>query len=253
MIKLVNIDLYRNNKCILSNLSGTIQEGDFVIIVGPNGSGKTTLFDLFAGQLRPSQGSLFFDKQDVTDQSASQRALLVSRLLQNPMSNGVFDCTVEENIVLSITKGKTARLWKASIDASCYQKIKNDLILFGFDAEKILKTKMKDLSGGQCQQIAFVMAMGAGIPRLLLLDEPTAALDPVSATKLLRQVTHYIATHTVTTIMITHDPELALALGTKIWVINNGTIDKQYNTKEEKSALTPELLVGKIPYEMLGS
>lgn len=247
MIKLENIDLYRNNKCILTHLSGTVEEGDFVIIVGPNGSGKTTLFDLFAGQLRPFCGSLYIDNHDVTNQSISERALLVSRLLQNPMSNAVSDCTVEENIMLSLTKGKTARFCKASLDRH-YQKVIDDLSLF-FDAKKVLQTKMKDLSGGQCQQIAFVMAMSAGIPRLLLLDEPTAALDPVSATKLLKQVTHYIATHNVTTIMITHDPELALALGTKIWVINNGTIDKQYNRKQKN--LTPDLLVGKIPYNEL--
>lgn len=247
MIKLENIDLYRGNKCILTHLSGTIEEGDFVIIVGPNGSGKTTLFDLFAGQLRPFCGSLYIDNHDVTNQSISERALLVSRLLQNPMSNAVSDCTVEENIMLSLTKGKTARFCKASLDRY-YQKVADNLSLF-FDAKKVLQTKMKDLSGGQCQQIAFVMAMSAGIPRLLLLDEPTAALDPVSATKLLKQVTHYITTHNVTTIMITHDPELALALGTKIWVINNGTIDKQYNRKQEN--LTPDLLVGKIPYNEL--
>ncbi len=250
MIKLENIDLYRNNKCILSNLSGTVQEGDFLIIVGPNGSGKTTLFDLFSGQLKPFSGSLYIDNQDVTNQSESERALLVSRLLQNPMSNGVFDCTVEENIMLSLTKGKIARLRKASLD-KWYQKVIDDLTLFGFDAQKILQTKMKDLSGGQCQQIAFVMAMSSGVPRLLLLDEPTAALDPASATKLLKQVVYYIATYKVTTIMITHDPELALTLGTKIWIINNGTIDRQYNSKEETSTLTPDLLIGKIPYSQL--
>jgi putative ABC transport system ATP-binding protein len=250
MIRLVNIDLYRNNKLILSNLSGTIEEGDFVIIVGPNGSGKTTLFDLFAGQLKPSRGSIYIDQQDVTNQSSGQRALLISRLLQNPISNGVPDCTVEENIMLSMTKGRSAQFFKASMD-SYYSKVKEDFTLFGFDSKKILKTKMKDLSGGQSQQIAFIMAMSVGIPRLLLLDEPTAALDPLSATKLLKQVTHYIATHTVTTIMITHDPLLALALGNKIWVINSGAIEKQYNTQREKEGLTPELLVGKIPYDIL--
>jgi putative ABC transport system ATP-binding protein len=250
MIEFVRISLYRNGKPILSGISGVIETGDFVIIVGPNGSGKTTLFDLFAGQLEPVSGHMYIDGKDVTNQSVSQRALLVSRLLQNPRSNGVLDCSVEENIMLSMTKGKRVAFWKASADA-CYAKVKTDLALFGFDSSKILKTKMKDLSGGQCQQIAFIMAMSAGTPKLLLLDEPTAALDPVSATTLLKQATSYIRANNVTTVMITHDPELALALGNKIWVINNGTIEKQYNTKEDRARLTPDLLVGKIPYDTI--
>jgi len=249
MVELRNIAVYRDSKPILQNVSGSINAGDFVIIVGPNGAGKTTLFDVLAGQLEPAAGSLIINGADVTRKLLPDRALLVSRLLQNPSSNIILNCTVQENIALSMTRGRSALLKR--IDQKKYYTIKEQLRFFGLDSDLILRTKMSDLSGGQKQQVAFVMATSAGNPKLLLLDEPTAALDPISTTKLLTQAAQFIKKNHLTTIMITHDLKLALALANKVWIINNGTLFKQYNTKEALNELKPETLIEEIPYGSL--
>jgi putative tryptophan/tyrosine transport system ATP-binding protein len=249
MIRIENVSVTLRGKKILKNVSCTIESGDFVLLVGANGAGKTTLFDLIAGKLKPSEGRIFINDADVTHLSEYKRSLMISRLFQNPGMNGVLDLTVEENLALSMYKGRHVS-FASGLDVLKNKKMIAHLEAFGFNDPRLLHAKMSSLSGGQRQQLAFLMATGATHPELLLLDEPTAALDPQTATKLLLNVIAYIKQQVITTLMITHDPQLALTIGNKVWVISDGSLVAQYSA-EEKKKISPDQLVGHIQYDLL--
>jgi putative ABC transport system ATP-binding protein len=249
MIRFENVSVIIKTKEILKNISCTIDTGDFVLLVGANGAGKTTFFDVLTGKIKPSSGRIFVNSTDVTDLSEFKRSLIISRLFQNPGMNGVLDLSVEENLALSLYKGRHVG-FKPCLDVLKNNAIQEKLKSFGFNDQKFLRTKMSDLSGGQRQQLAFLMAIGSTTPELLLLDEPTAALDPQAATRLLLNVTSYINHHRITTLMITHDPQLALTIGNKLWVISDGTLSAQYSA-EEKKRISADQLVGHIQYNLL--
>jgi putative ABC transport system ATP-binding protein len=247
MIHFKNVSVTINNKEILKNISCTIEPGDFIVIVGPNGAGKTTFFDMISGKRIPTSGTITFNETDITHMNEQQRAPIISRLFQNPQLNGSASMTVSQNLALSSYKGNNVSLRDGM--AHFPMHILNDLKYLNLGSKKILDTPMKDLSGGQRQLLAFIMATALP-PQLFLLDEPTAALDPASATKLLQFAIKWINEHKMTTILITHDPELALTIGRKIWILENGTIAKQYNQKDQQN-LSAVDLIGRIDYEKL--
>src|SRR5690606_14226447 len=187
--------------------------------------------------------------QDITHLNEQQRALMISRLFQNPQLNGSASMTVAQNLALSSYKGKTISFSDGMSHFPMH--ILEDLKNLNLGSKKILDTPMKDLSGGQRQLLAFIMATALP-PQLFLLDEPTAALDPASATKLLQFAIKWIKEHSMTTILITHDPELALTIGKKIWILENGTITKQYNQLDQHN-LSAADLIGHIDYKALTS
>lgn len=248
MIELKNVSVSIQDRPILHDISCTINPGDFIVLVGANGSGKSTFFDVLTGRRKPEQGTILFDGKDSTRESERARALRISRLFQNPVLNGVSSMTVEQNIAMSLYKGRTARL----VDGmSSLQKASSlYTLLEKMDFDHLLLSPVKSLSGGQRQLLAFVMATCAQPPQLLLLDEPTAALDPVSATRLLQYAIAYIKEHKVTTLLITHDPRLALTIGNKLWIMHDGRLSKEYDEKE-KEQLSPEHLLGSIAYDEL--
>lgn len=247
MIKFENVSITIDGKQILKNITCTIHSGDFIVIVGPNGAGKSTFFDMISGKRIPTKGTILLDNTDITHLDEQQRATFISRLFQNPQLNGVASMTVAQNIALSNYKGKTVNLINGM------KKFPTDLMAelekLNLGSSKILNTPMKDLSGGQRQLLAFIMATILP-PRLFMLDEPTAALDPQSATKLLQFAIKFINEHTMTTLLITHDPELALAIGKKIWVLENGEITKQFDTRDTAN-LSASDLIGHIDYQKL--
>ena len=247
MITFENISVTINNKPILNTISCTINTGDFIVIVGPNGAGKSTFFDMISGKRMPTSGKITLDDIDITHMNEQQRALFVSRLFQNPQLNGIASMTVAENLALSNYKGKTVGLHNGMHHFP--HALKAELERLNLGSEKILNTKMKDLSGGQRQLLAFIMATLLP-PRLFMLDEPTAALDPQAATKLLQFAIKFIAEYKMTTLLITHDPALALAIGTKIWILENGSISKQFDTKDIPNLAATDL-IGHIDYEKL--
>ena len=247
MIHFSNVSVTINNKEILKNISCTIEPGDFIVIVGPNGAGKTTFFDMISGKRMPTSGTIMFNGTDITHMNEQQRASMISRLFQNPQLNGSASMTVAQNLALSSYKGNNVSLRDGM--AHFPMHILDDLKHLNLGSKKILDTPMKDLSGGQRQLLAFIMATALP-PQLFLLDEPTAALDPASATKLLQFSIKWINKHKMTTILITHDPELALTIGRKIWILENGTITKQYNQKDQQN-LSAADLIGHIDYKAL--
>jgi len=244
MLKLKNIDVSFENNHILKNVSCDVEQGDFIVIVGANGAGKTTLFNIIAGKEKPNKGSIELDSRDITYLNEQQRAGMITRLFQNTKLNSVGSLTVAQNLAMAHYSRRNARLVDGMQVLSCElaEKIVGEL---GID-RSILERPMKALSGGQRQLIAFVMAT-RHIPKVLLLDEPTAALDPQAATKLLQYATQFIKQHNITTLLITHDPHIALSIGNKVWILENGTITKQYNAQEKKS-LSPDKLIGQIDY-----
>ena len=247
MIKFENVSIIIDNKQILKNISCTINSGDFIVIVGPNGAGKSTFFDMISGKRLPTSGKIFLDGTDITQLSEQHRAIIISRLFQNPQLNGVASMTVAQNLALSNFKGQTVSLLNGMQKFPSH--LVSELNKLNLGTEKILNTPMKDLSGGQRQLLAFIMATIMP-PKLFMLDEPTAALDPQSATKLLQFAIKFINKHAMTTLLITHDPELALIIGKKIWILENGQIIKQLDTRET-TKLSASDLIGHIDYTNL--
>jgi putative tryptophan/tyrosine transport system ATP-binding protein len=247
MIKFENVSVLIDGKDILKDISCTIETGDFIVIVGPNGAGKTTFFDMISGKRIATSGKILLDDIDITHLDEQHRATLISRLFQNPQLNGVASMTVAQNLALSNYKGATVSLHNGMDKFPTH--LLHELNQLNLGSEKILNTPMKDLSGGQRQLLAFIMATLLP-PRLFMLDEPTAALDPQSATKLLQFAIKFINEHKMTTLLITHDPELALAIGKKIWILEDGTISKQFDMKDAVN-LSAQDLIGHIDYKVL--
>jgi putative ABC transport system ATP-binding protein len=246
MLSLQHVTKRFNGKTVLAGISCLIENGDFIVIVGTNGSGKTTLFDIIAGTVIPDEGIIEYRDAVITTQDECQRSMWMSRLLQNTSLNCVPSMTVAENFALAMLKIKSAR-FSPALDEEKRAIILARLREFKLDVH--IDTPMGNLSGGQRQLIAFIMATITH-PQLLLLDEPTAALDPLAATILLKTVALYNKSHGLTTLLITHDPHMAVALGNKIWVLQSGVITKTYN-HEEKINLSPEDLIGHIDYRAL--
>ena len=247
MLKLTNINVWYGNNHIVRDLSCTIEPGDFIVIVGANGAGKSTFFDVIAGKVKPTSGTISLDGVDITNLNELERSAMITRLFQNTRLNSVGSMTVAENLAMAHYSRRKARL----VDGTHAMPREQAALLLqriGMN-ETILDKQMQQLSGGQRQLIAFTMSTQL-IPKLLLLDEPTAALDPQASTKLLSFAAKFIKQHAVTSLLITHDPHIALSIGNKIWVLEEGTITKQYNAGDKKG-LNPDKLIGQIDYAML--
>ncbi len=232
---------------VLRDLSCTVEKGDFVVIVGGNGAGKSTLFDMITGKIKLQSGTLSIDGTDVTGLNELQRSSMVTSIFQNTRLNSVGIFTVHQNLALAHYSRRAARFvdgMEVMPRSEAEQLVQN----VGMD-KSILDKKMQSLSGGQRQLIAFVMATQL-IPKILLLDEPTAALDPQAATTLLKHAAHFIKEHHVTTMMITHDPYIAMSMGNKIWVLENGIIARTFSAEEKKN-IHPNELIGHIDYAQI--
>jgi putative ABC transport system ATP-binding protein len=250
VLKLENVALTLQGHSLFHNLSCTIQDEDFISIVGTNGAGKTTLFDIIAGKIIPDKGTIILNDTDITYDNERKRAAFIARLHQNPYLNCAPSLTVQQNIALALYKNRYVNF------SSGMSVIDNNYITQCMDEckinyKKISSMRMGELSGGQRQLISFIMATLVR-PQLLLLDEPTAALDPTSATHLLTFAIKYIKSHNITTLLITHDPYIARSVGNKLWVLHHGTISKEFVGKE-KAFVEPSSLIGQVDYTTLSN
>ncbi len=248
MLKLENISVSFGPLDVLKNLSCEVRQGDFIVVVGANGAGKSTFFDIIAGKTKPTRGKIELEGIDITQTTEIERAILVTRLFQNTHLNSVGSMTVAQNLALALYSRKKASLAHGMKDMPI-EKARELLKPLNINTELYLDKPMGSLSGGQRQLIAFVMST-LHIPQILLLDEPTAALDPNAATKLLQFASTFIKQHKITTLMITHDPHIALSMGNKVWILEDGKITKQYDEAEKKN-LNPDKLIGQIDYATL--
>lgn len=247
MLHLNAINVWFGRHHVLKNLSCSVEAGDFIVVLGTNGAGKSTLFDTIAGRVIPKTGSVFLNGHDITQRDEQERAGKVTRIFQNTKLNSVGSLTVAENLCMAHYSRRNARLTPGTATAT-QEQLETIINNLGMD-KTILHRRMHQLSGGQRQLIAFAMATQK-IPQLLLLDEPTAALDPQASTRLLQHAAAFIRKHHITTLLITHDPHIALSLGNKIWVLEDGHVARTFS-QQEKQGLNPDKLVGQIDYASL--
>lgn len=209
-------------KVALQDVNLELGEGDFVTIVGSNGAGKSTLLNIVAGVFPPSQGSLSLDGVEITGLPEHKRASFVARVFQDPLDGTAASMTVEENLALAMRRGAKRRLRRA-INQSDRSLFKERLGRLGLGLETRLQEKVKLLSGGQRQALALLMAT-LKRPRLLLLDEPTAALDPKTGVKVLELTAEIVNDYHLTTLMVTHDLGQALQMGNRTVMMHEGSI-----------------------------
>lgn len=227
MLKLEGLWKYFNRDTVnemvaLRNLSLEIGPGEAVMVVGSNGAGKSTLLNVIAGVFPPDQGSISLAGTDITSQLEHRRAAFVARVFQDPLAGTAATMTLEENLVLALRRGETRRLRRAIRDRE-RDFFRERLAGLGLGLENRLTEKVGLLSGGQRQAVALLMAT-LKEPRVLLLDEPTAALDPQTASLVTSLIQKIITNQHLTTLMVTHDLKQALELGGRIMMMHEGQV-----------------------------
>lgn len=229
-----------NEKVALDNLSLVINDGDFVTVIGGNGAGKSTMLNAISGTWPLDAGSIFIDNVEVTNMPEHKRAKFLGRVFQDPMMGTAADMEIQENMALALRRGKRHGL-KWGITKEERQRFKEELHFLGLGLEERLTSKVGLLSGGQRQALTLLMAT-LQKPKLLLLDEHTAALDPKTALKVLELSDEIIRTNKLTTLMITHNMKDAIKYGNRLIMLNNGKIIFDVSGEEKKN-LTIEQLI----------
>lgn len=230
-----------NEKVALNDFSLTLDDGDFVTVIGGNGAGKSTMLNAVAGAFPVDGGQIIIDGIDVTKLPEHKRAKYIGRVFQDPMMGTAGDMWVEENLAIADRRGKSRGL-KWAITKKDREKYRAALTELGLGLENRLTTKMKLLSGGQRQAVTLLMA-AMEKPKLLLLDEHTAALDPKTAAKVLEITDRIVAENHLTTLMVTHNMKDAIAHGNRLIMLNSGRIILDVSGEEKKN-LTVEALLG---------
>ncbi|MEI6173800.1 MAG: ATP-binding cassette domain-containing protein [Bacteroidota bacterium] len=227
----------------LKEISVDIREHEFVTIIGTNGSGKSTLLNAIAGNIRPDKGTIEIDGRDVTRKMDFQRARYISRVFQNPYTGTAPGMTIAENLLMAWFRGKK-RFPVISLKGALKSQLQQQLASLDMQLEDRLENLMGTLSGGQRQAITLLMAV-LQTPKVLLLDEHTAALDPKTAAQVIRLTQKFVTANKLTTVMVTHSMQHALELGTRILMMHNGQIIEDIH-EEEKKHLTIEDLLNKF-------
>lgn len=210
-----------NEKVALDHLSLEVPSGQFVTVLGSNGSGKTTLFNAILGRLIPDEGKILLDGEDITRQKDYKRALNIGCLYQNPLRGTAPDMTIEENLALAYTRKASKSFFAVNRKDNAY--FRDLLATLDMGLENRMKTKMGLLSGGQRQAASLLMATIAQ-PKLLLLDEHTAALDPGAAEKVMTVTEEIVRRDRITTLMVTHDMDYALRVGSRTIMLDSGHV-----------------------------
>ncbi len=206
----------------LNHLNLSLKPGDFVTVLGTNGAGKSTLFQAIGGSFLLDEGKIFLDGEDITYVPEHKRSQKIGRLFQNPLKGTAPSLTIEENLALAYSKQKKAALAFA-LTAKDRDYFRHRLESFHMDLENRMKTQVGLLSGGQRQAVTLLMSTLVP-PKLLLLDEHTAALDPSSARKVMDITNSIISQHQITALMITHNIKQALETGNRTIMLDNGSV-----------------------------
>ncbi len=232
-----------NEKVALDNLNLTLNDGDFVTVIGGNGAGKSTLMNIISGAMLPDVGTVSIDGFDITKMPEYKRAKYFGRVFQDPMLGTASNMQIEENLALALRRGKKRGLgW--GIKNSEREYFRELLSQVGLGLEDRMTQKVKLLSGGQRQALTLLMATLKN-PNLLLLDEHTAALDPKTSSIVLSITKKIVEDNHLTTLMITHNMADAIAYGNRLIMLSNGRVI--YDVKgEEKKNLTVKTLLEKF-------
>ena len=229
-----------NEKKALNGLSLHLKPGDFVTVIGGNGAGKSTMLNAVAGVWPVDEGRILLDGQDITALPEHKRAHLIGRVFQDPMMGTAPDMQLEENLALAARRGQKRGL-KWGVTNAEREEYHERLKILGLGLEDRLTSKVGLLSGGQRQAVTLLMAV-LREPKLLLLDEHTAALDPGTAAKVLELSDQIVQDHKLTTLMITHNMKDAIRHGNRLIMMNEGHIILDIEG-EEKKKLTKQQLI----------
>ena len=229
-----------NEKKALNRVSLKLNEGDFVTVIGGNGAGKSTLLNMIAGTWFPDEGSIFIAGHEITKMPEFRRAEFLGRVFQDPMLGTAATMRIDENLAIAARRGKRRGLHVGitSREREGYRELLKTLDL---GLEDRLTSKVGLLSGGQRQALTLLMA-SLRKPKLLLLDEHTAALDPKTAAKVLEKTEEIVTRDNLTTLMITHNMKDAIVHGNRLIMMDKGNIILDISGEEKKSLTVDDLL-----------
>ena len=229
-----------NEKHALTDLSLSLNDGDFVTVIGGNGAGKSTLLNAVAGVWPVDGGAVIIDGMDVTGMPEYKRAKYIGRVFQDPMMGTAPNMQIEENLALAYRRGKKRGL-RWGVTAAEREFYREKLATLGLGLEDRLTAKVGLLSGGQRQALTLLMA-SLQTPKLLLLDEHTAALDPATAQKVLELSDRIISENKLTALMITHNMSDAIRHGNRLIMMDRGRIVLDISGEEKKRLTKADLL-----------
>lgn len=242
MLKISNVKMVfskgtPDEKLALNNLSLDVKKGDFITIIGANGAGKSTLFNAIAGTFLTDEGRIILDGKDITSLPEHKRARVIGRLFQDPMKGSAPGMSIEENLALAAGHGG----WLSTVSKKDKKLFREKLALLGMGLEDRMGQQVGLLSGGQRQALTLMMAT-INPPKLLLLDEHTAALDPGTAEKVLELTTRIVDENKITCLMITHNMQSALDLGNRTIMMDHGQIIYDVANEERNGITVNDLL-----------
>lgn len=229
-----------NEHIALRNINLSLKKGEFVTIVGSNGAGKSTLFNMICGTYTQDTGKIILDGQDISFMPEHKRAKLIGRVFQDPMKGTAPNMTIEENLALAYSRAGSSFLSHA-VSKKKREFFREEVSKFNMGLEDRMKTKIGLLSGGQRQVVTLLMCTIV-TPKLLLLDEHTAALDPVTADKVMDITNKIVKENNITTMMITHNMSQALKTGTRTIMMDSGEIIIDLDSDTRKEMTVTDLL-----------
>lgn len=229
-----------NEHTVMNGLNLTVNEGDFITVIGGNGAGKSTLMNLIAGVLKPDAGEIWMKEQQLTNDSVEKRSKWIARVFQDTTQGTASRLTIEQNLALALKRGEKRGLGWGVKDAD-RNRFKEALQELDLGLEERMKTTVEFLSGGQRQALTLVMAT-LKKPELLLLDEHTAALDPKTSEMVMNLTDKVVQRQKITTIMITHNMEQAIQYGNRLLMLNHGQIVADIQGEEKQKLTVPALL-----------
>lgn len=249
MLQIKNISKTFNNTygaptTIFKNLSLTINKGEFVTIIGSNGTGKSTLLNIISGFINEVQGDILLDDINITELAEHKKTQLISRVFQDPTLGTCPSMTVRENLSLALNKGDLLNLKKCLRHKT---QVMEDLLEdISLDLKNYLDVQVKYLSGGQRQALSLIMSSITN-PKVLLLDEHTAALDPKTSKEIIELTNKIVREKNITTLMVTHNLKHAIEYGDRLIMLHKGEIILDIS-KEEKFNMTIEKILDKFEY-----
>jgi putative ABC transport system ATP-binding protein len=229
-------------KQALSKLSLHLDDGDFVTIIGSNGAGKSTLFNAVAGSFYVDEGSILLGGQDITFLEEHKRSRVIGRMFQDPLKGTAPSMTIEENLALAYLRSSEGTSPFSHISGRDKKLFREKLSMLGMGLEDRMKHQVGLLSGGQRQALTLLMATMV-TPKILLLDEHTAALDPATADKVIQLTREIVGKNNITCMMITHNMKQALEIGNRTLLMADGNIVYDVKGEEREGLTVDDLLV----------
>lgn len=229
-----------NENHVLRNFNLEIEDGEFVSIIGSNGAGKSTLMNTISGVLAPDSGEIILDGKDITRDSVTKRSKAIARVFQDPKMGTATRMTIEQNMAIALKRGK-GRTFSLGVKKEDRKLYKNALADLDLGLENRLKNSVEFLSGGQRQALTLVMATLVK-PKILLLDEHTAALDPKTSSMVMELTDKIVKRDKLTTIMITHNMEHAIKYGNRLVMLHEGHVVVDIKGEEKKELTVEKVL-----------